>query len=203
MLSLSLTVLENNDASALTFTDATGTTGTGGWGQSGNINPSDIDGNTHTLTMQLTHKTVAGETVYNTIDLYTAFGPFTTVDDLVFEITPDMLIDSNSESPDSILDGIYEVTYIVDEDLGTEVVLNMTIFAYSLIRNNVYDRLRQIPQIYNSTDSRSKEIDDTLFMYAFLKAMEASAYVALEDELMNDLDATEKLYLNGSNYTWK
>jgi len=199
MLTLTLSVLESNDASSLVFTDTTGSTATTAWGQDGNINVTDIDGSTHTLELSLIHKNADGTITYDTIDLYAEFGPFTTTADLVFTITPDLLLVSGAgNSDDTLADGIYEVAYAVDTS-----ITNMTVFAYSNIRNATYDRLRQIPSIYNSYDSRSKEIDDTLLQYSFIKSMEASAYVALETELINILDAAEKLNVNGCNYTWK
>lgn len=208
MIELNLSVLESNDSKTLVFTDTTGIS-TNGWGDSGNIDVTDIDGITHTLELQLTFKTNAETVVYDTIDLYSDVdfgGPWTTVADLVFAITADkLMVNGVSEFTieDMIPDGIMDVTYTVDAGLGTEDIFTMTVLVYNQIRNKVYDRLRQIPKIYASYDFRGKEISDTTLMYSLVKSMEAGAYIALEEELLNTLDTVEKLYTNGSNYTWQ
>jgi hypothetical protein len=211
MLDLSCTVQEQNDSLALIFTDNTGDdTVEGGWGYDTNLDVTDIDGNTHTLELKLTIKTLSATTEYDYIDLYDEFGPFTTVDDLVFTIPMTMLLvddvlPSGVDATTTITEGIITVEYIVDRDSqgGTEATYTFDMLSYNQSKIKVYDKLRQISAIYNAYDSRSKEIDDSLLMYSILKGIEASAYVALEDDLLEELDTLATLYENGSNYTWK
>ena len=201
---LSLSVLEQNDSKALVFTDNTGY-GTGGWGDSGNIEPSDIDNSTHTLSLDITRKTLENTVIYDTIPL---IGPWATSATMIFTITPmDLLISGIVEDgvtvDSEIIDAIYTCVYTLDEGLPTQVIYTVYVLAYNQIKVKVYEKLRTVPQIYNAYDSRSKEISDTLLQYTILKSIEAMAYVALEDELLETLDTIQKLNTNGSNYTWQ
>jgi hypothetical protein len=213
MLEITCSVLEQNDSKALVFTDNTPTGEATSWGEGGNIAVTDIDGSTHTLELQLTFKTSAETVEYDYIDLYDEFGPFTTQADLVFTITP-LLLKVDGSVPDGITsdslitDGVVYITYVVDRDLGTENVFEEVALAYTQIREKVYDKLRLLDMAKFSTYTMplsteyTRGISDCLFMYTYIKAMEASAYVNLEQEILNELDAVEKLYVNGCNYTW-
>ena len=207
MLEISCSSLEQNDSLGLVFTDTTGTS-TNGWGNGGNINVTDINGSTHTLELQLTKVTQDNNVVYDYINLYTEFGPFTTIADLVFTISHTLLkvngvIEDGVSSTTPIEDAIWNIQYVVDRTLAGENIFLLSIFTYNQVKVQVYDKLRQISPIYMSYDNRSKEISDSLLLYGLVKGMEASAYVALEKELLNTLDTCEKILTNGSNYTWQ
>ena len=207
---ISLSALEQNDNKALVFTDNTGT-GTDGWGGR-NPDITDINGTTSKLMLDITYVSDSETIVYDTINLYNDSdfgGPWTTPADLVFTITPlklliDGLVVSGVTSDSTINDGIYKLVYwLNDNDTRTDVEFKLDLFVYGIIRNKVYNKLRQIIPIYNEYNSRSQEISDVMLQFSFLKSMEAMAYVALQSELLNALDATIKLNSNGSNYTWQ
>lgn len=199
-MELRLSILERNDATALVFTDTSI-----GWGLDGFPNFTEINGVTHTLHLYLTRKTLDATTSFDVINLT---GSWTEQSDMVYTITAsDLLVNGVPEdgvtSDTKIQDAIYTCLYVLDEDLATEAEYSVDFLAYIQIKTKVYDKLRQVLAIYNAYDSRSKEISDSLLQYTFLKAIEASAYVALEDELLETLDTIEKINTNGSNYTWQ
>lgn len=219
MLTLSLSVQESNDSKSLILTDNSGE-GTTGW--NGITNPAVTDirstldyiswNNVYVITLEITRKSSTEEIVYDTINLYDLNGGgFTTVDDLVFTITPmellvDGVVESGVTADSKLIDGIYEIRYHgVGYDWGdsNDIEYNVTLLLYNQIKTKVYQRLRIVPEIYNAYDSRSKEISDTLLQYVLLRSMDASAYVALEQELLNTLETINKINTNGSNYTWQ
>lgn len=209
-------ILEQNDSLGLVFTDTTGLysgSNLTGWGSPniattaiGAFNPSTG----HSLELQLTKTTIDTTVVYDYIDLYTVFGSsyFTDNTKLVFTIPHTLLkvngiVESGITTNSPIEDAIWVITYIVDRDKIASNFSTVTLFTYNQVKVKVYDKLRQISPIYMSYDNRSKEISDTLLLYSLIKGMEASAYVALEQELLNTLDTCEKILVNGSNYTWQ
>jgi len=209
VLSLSFSVEERNDNKIITVTDSTGVydalTNTGGWGAP-NPEVTDIDGSNHTLEMIITITTSDNvEVEYDPIDLFTEFGPFTTTADLVFELDCSMLLigtEALGTTDTEFPDGIYEVVYIYDRGLGSEVSTTVNLLIEGQSRNSVYNLLREVPTIYNCSDCRSRVILDTLLSKAFLDAIRASAYVAQEENLLKDLAVLERLVIDGSNYNW-
>lgn len=205
-MDLTLSILEKSDLTALVLTDTTV-----GWGTGGNVAITAIDNVSHTLHLDVKKKTLTGTVVYDTINLYTDAdfgGPWTSQSDLVFTITPmkllvDGAVESGVTADSTIEDAVYTFTYTLDEGLGTELSVEVVVLAYNDIKTKVYTKLRQVHPIYNAYDFRSKEISDTLLQYSLLKSIEAMAYVALEDELVEMLDTIQKINTNGSNYTWQ
>lgn len=204
---LSYSVTERNDNKLLTITDTSGEVATGtatGWGA-----PNDytgIDGATHTLEFNLTITTSNGEaTTYDTIDLFSEFGPFATVADLVFELDPTMLkvgtvsqFTSDSEFPD----GIYEIEYVYDDTLGTEEYTTSTELVYGIVRNIVYELSRTIPMMYECGAPHEKSTLDIIFMNMYLSSTVRSSLSGREASVLNDLYSLERLVTNTSNYTW-
>jgi hypothetical protein len=198
---LSLSYIQNNDNKAILFTDTTGNTEPDAWGQSGNINPSDIDGAAHTLELDVSITIADGTIVtYDTIDLYTEFGPFATIADLEFLITPSMLIDNTvalGDDDTELPDGIYDIQYTVDAGLATEAYVSYSLLIDGQVRNKVYDSLRQIPVKYNckidfGDCSSCKTILQALFWYSYLKAMVASCNLSKREEILTMLNTLER-----------
>jgi hypothetical protein len=201
-LDLSLSYIEFNDNKAIKFTDTTGVT-TGGWGYSGNLDVTDIDGSTHTLELQIDITTSDNTTTsYDHIDLYDEFGPFTDTDDLVFTIDASMLISSGSAlgtSSTQLPDGIYEIVYIFDRGLGTVAYVNYKVLIDGQVRKEVYDELRQIPVQYTCKEDfrdtfSNKDIVSALTHYSYLKGLEASSVIAKDEELLDILATLETIY---------
>lgn len=157
------TITQANDSTVLRVTDGTGiydaTTNPGGWG-SPNPAVTVIDGTTYHLELDVVITTSDGtETTYDTIDLYTKFGPFTTVNDLVFDINASMLISGGTAvgtDEDQLPDGWYVLTYSFTDDGSTYTNSTITtkIFVDGVVRQKIYDELREVPystdwQIFN------------------------------------------------------
>ena len=218
-LSLALTYVQSNDTSTLQMTDATTEAGSGGWNQGGNINYTAIDGDlddvgtTYGLSLDISITTSDSvTTIYDTIDLYNVFGAFSTYpDDMVFEITPDMLISSVSGSAiglvaDPLPDGIWAITYtVVADPAGSPsdyASLEESILVDGTVRVKVYDQLRLIPTTYlnlNASPSNCPaylEIRNTLVKFGLLRGMVATVSNARQNEMLDILDTMERLTIN-------
>lgn len=218
-LSLALTYIQSNDATTLQLSDDTGLTGAGGWGQGGNITYTDIDGplddplTTYGLSLDISITTSNAVTnTYDQIDLYDEFGPFTTYpDDMVFEITPDMLIDSVTGGAlgivsDALPDGIYAITYkVIADPAGSPsdyATLLESILVDGTVRIKVYDQLRLISNTYLSMGTFPSSgpeyilTRNTLVKYGLLRGMVATVSNARQNEILDILDTIERLTLN-------
>ena len=141
-------------------------------------------------------------TTYNTIDLYSLFGPFSVQSDLVFELDPsDFIVGSTpmGASDSEFLDGVYYFTYTIN---GTEAIKKYDVLLDGRIVNAAYELLRQIPQYYMCSSCNNKEILDAIFTMAMIDSMESSAYVGNDEAILEQLAVIERLVTNGSNYTW-
>jgi hypothetical protein len=203
-----MSAMQTNDNKQLVLTDTTGeysVLNPGGWG-SPNIAVTAINGSTHTLELLIRFHTVNTDTTYEYINLYTEFGPFTELTDLVYTLTPDMLIETGGGSmgivDSEFLDGVYHLSYIIDRGLGTENIYTLVIMLDGQIRNKIYQELRNIPKSYENNEPSDKNIYKAIFDYAFIRGIEHTGFVAREEDLIFDLDKLEKIYANGSNCTW-
>ena len=204
---LAYTVTESNDNKTITITDASGT-GATGWGAGTNPATTDIGavGSTHDLQLIISITTSSNTTTtYTAIDLYTEFGPFATVADLVFPITCDMLVASGTAlgtSADEFPDGIYNIKYVYNLGETNESTVDEDVLIDGVITVEIYDLLRQIPTIYNCSDCKSKTVLDAIYCYGCLNVMESDAYVARSEEIINLLYVLERLVEDGSTYSW-
>jgi len=120
---------------------------------------------------------------------------------MVYTITSDLL----GTGTDALLeDGLYEIDYTVTyKGAGgaeTKVeLLNTTLLVYGQVKAAVYDKLRQIPTWCNCQDSeRLHEILEADLCGAYLSGIEASAYLAKTEELINMLIVLDDMVKNGS-----
>lgn len=195
-LELSLSIEERNDSKAITFTDNSGVydlNNTTGWG-SPNLDVGAIT----TLTLDVSINSESRPQI-NLVTEFSLDGS-STYGDLIFLITNEIL---GYGSDDELPDGVYDITYTVDEGLQTESVVTYQILIDGVVRNTVYDLLRRIPFKYTYGDCKAKDIMDALFAYSYLKAIENSAYVARIEELNINLELLQRICYNGSNYNWK
>jgi len=212
-LDLSFSVEERNDNLVLIITDTTGQyadpSNTGGWQEGAAINPdpADIDGVTHTLELSVTITLSDGtSTTYDDIDLYDEFGPFSDLNDLVFELDCSMFSSSGTAlgtDEDEFPDGVYEFTYMYDQGLTAEDLETSTALIEGQVRNQVYEDLRAIPNTYDCEDCKTKYILDSILAKAWLDAIYSSAYVAQTEEILSNLSTLETLVTDGSRYTWQ
>lgn len=206
---LSLSYTQRNDNTALILKDDTGTDDSTDWGVGGNVNYTDLDGSTYDLLLDITITTSdETSTTYDQIDLYDEFGSFSNYEDLEFTITADMLKESGSSSfssGDELPDGVWEITYTVTNAGAAlaDVTLNQSILIDGVVRNDVYDMLRQIPHVYElQGDPDIRDVREAMFAYSYLKGMQSSAYISDSEELLTQLNTLENILRNGSNNTW-
>lgn len=211
-LSLSFSVVERNDNKLLTITDTAGTyhavDNPTGWetGAATNPDPADIDGVTHTLGLDITVTTSDGTaTTYDTIDVFTLFGPFADAGDLVFALDCTMLVSGGSAlgtAASEFPDGLYTINYTYDDGLGTEVTTVSTVLLDGIVANDLYELLRTMPVSYDCEACYDKKTMDIIFAKMYLDAIHASAYSARTTSILNQLTVVENLLRNVSNYTW-
>lgn len=193
-MALDLTYTERNDNELLTLTDVTTT-----WG----VAPLPAIAAISTLTLDVTiTESDNTETVCTQIDLVTlnTLDGSSTQSDLVFELSALTL--GLGAVGDELPDGVYEILYVVDEGLGTEVSFSESILVQGKVRKAVYELLRELPVTYNCQDCKTKEMMDTIFCYGLLNSLEAAGYVAKNEELINQLFVLERIITNGSSYSW-
>ena len=143
--------------------------------------------------------------VKGVIDLLTEFGPFVDQGDMVYTIDAVLL----GDVLDSLLvDGLYTLIYTITSQVGgvgelRVDTLTVTILVYGQVKVAVYQKLRQIPISYMCQDGRARsQVSEADLCAAYLSGIEASAYIAKTEELLNMLVELDSLLLNGSNITW-
>lgn len=203
---LGLSVVERNDSKLLTFSDTST-----GWGTGGDPNVTDIAVRTdltYSLTLSITIHQPNSDIIYDLIDLYTINGPFATTADLVFPISAANLKVSGSALGDTttnLPDGIYDITYKLQHYVTGAWVDLYTLTEYALVygqvKYQVYDKLRQLPILYEYTNPPRDILEAELYN-TFLQSIEKSAYIAKKTELVDMLETLQRLLLNGSNYPW-
>ena len=71
------------------------------------------------------------------------------------------------------------------------------------MRIDVYNKLRQISVDYDfEAQDTSRDVMEALLAYSYLQAIEASAAVAMIEELTDMLYTLDKLVSDGSHYNW-
>ena len=213
-LEISLSSEEQNDNTTLILTDDAGTYDAGsnpnGWG-SPNFAPADIDGTTHNLTLDIDITVADGTTTsYDQIDLYDVFGAFSDTGDLVFNITSALLLESGTAiglATDELPDGLYDLTYIVDEGEAAEDTFTKTILVYGQVKVLVYEKLRALPVQYNCDDCITRELQETRLCKTYLSAIENTAIddtiiAAKSEELLSMLGTLNNIVVNGSRISW-
>lgn len=208
-LELSLSApLQSNDQTTLRLTDDTGVydaaNNATGWGAP-NTNLSDIDGSTTTLTITITITTSAGtSTTYDAIDAYTYIGGSpSTVNDLVFDVTPAILQESGTPlgaADDTLPDGWYDIDYTVSYNLaggaGTSDTYEVSIFIDGVVRTCVYDELRQLPTYYNCEEINLSHDDfikyyNPIYNYSLFQSMIANLSTSNKEKVLNILATLE------------
>ena len=221
-LVLDLTYSQSNDATTLTLTDSAGTyhvdDNPDGWGTS---NPDETDivistdvvnaGTEYHLLLDVTVTDKHGtETIYDTINLYDHNGgAFADTGDLTWDFTPNHFMSGGTGmggATDKLTDGVYSLTYqLVDNDNHSSVQATFSedILVDGDVRIDVYNKLRQISVDYDfEAQDTSRDVMEALLAYSYLQAIEASAAVAMIEELTDMLYTLDKLVSDGSHYNW-
>ncbi len=205
MVTLGYTVLERNDAEQITFTDTST-----GWGTPNFTQIQALTSQTYALTLQITITSPSSVITYDTIDLYVLNGSihFTAQSQMVFNINASNLTLNGVPlglSISTLTDGIWDITYNLLYYTGgvwtTLSTLSNSILVDGLVQVEVYNRLMNVPNLYQ-LQIGSRVINETMFMYTYLQAIEKSAFVAKRTELINELETLQRLLLNGSIYPW-
>jgi len=94
-----------------------------------------------------------------------------------------------------IKDGVYTITYSVD-DSGVEDVTYNTLLNYN-VKYCVYNILKQLPDVHAANDLCTKpEVQQATAMHTFLKSLEYSAACGQTNEIRTILAMLQKLCLN-------
>ncbi len=204
------TPVQSNDATTIQIVDDTGVyaagTNTGGWGTP-NQEVSYINGSTAHLYLGITITTSSGAVVtYDDIELYNLIGPATSVEDLVFNITPDMLISDGIPLGDvdsTFPDGWYSIKYSFLDDLATYPPTSNThnILMDGTVKIQIYDKLRDIPysNLWVLFNHDFKEWYDILYPQYYngiLVGMELNTNAANKNVNLNILGTLERLLNN-------
>jgi len=209
-LDLTFSVVERNDNLRITITDTAGVytlANPGGWQSPDVINPDAADitvvGGANELTLDVVITTSNGtETTYDTIDLFTKFGPFTAPSDLVFALDCSMLESGGTAlgtATDEFPDGVYEFTYTFDGVLitTTEVVKQAIV---GKVQNDVYYLLRAMATSYECDGC----INDGILLAIFTKTyLDGIAYIDLDarqTSALNQIYTLERLLINIPTY---
>lgn len=206
MVTLSYTVLERNDSQQITFTDTST-----GWASTPEYTlVRALANQTYALTLDITITTPSSVIIYDNLDLYVLNGStnFTTQSQLVFNVNASNLKVSGvplglstTDLPDGIWDTTYNLLYYTGGVWTTLSTVSTSILVYGQVQNQVYNKLMQVPQLYQLHAS-SRVINETMFYYTYLQAIQKSAFVAKRTELINELETLQRLLLNGSIYPW-
>ena len=221
-LVLDLEYSQSNDAKTLTLTDNADTyhavDNSDGWGAP---NPVTTDivistdivnaGTEYHLLLDVTMTDKNGtETTYDQINLYDQNGGgFADASELTWDLTAADFVSSGTAmglATDMLTDGVYELTYqLVDNDSHVTVqsTFSEDIVVDGDVRIDVYNKLRQIAVDYDFEENdTSRGVMEALLAYSYLQAIEASAAVAMTEELITMLYTLDKLVSDGSHYTW-
>ena len=218
-LELSIAFLEQNDNKALQITDDTGTYSADnltGW-TTPNEEVTDIVASSDTTTASKHHLwlevTYTGSDAvaitYTRLNLYDVNGgAFTTPSNLVFLIDPADLVDSGTAqgaADDELLDGKYDFTYYLTANTTDAIVDSYSeqILLDGKVRVKCYDQLRQIPNIYDTTElfipiyhEQFKDILTPLLKKGMFDGMLSNVSDARADEVLDTLDIIERLTVN-------
>jgi len=150
------------------------------------------------------------ETIYDQIDLATDFGPLADRGDLIFPITSFLLLEDGAAlgaATDELPDGLYDLTYTVDEGLGTEDIHTETVLVYGVVKALVYEKLRVLPTQYLSKDCVTREAKETELCGTYLLSIESSSsdqtiIAAKSEEILSMLGTLNNIVVNGSTIVW-
>ena len=207
------TNIQSNDATVLRIVDGTGlynaVTNTGGWLDESASTPatqpkvSVIDGSTYHLQLDITITTSNGtETVYDTIELYTEFGPFTDINDLIFDIDASMLVSGTALGTDSdqLPDGWYDITYsfVDDGSTYTDSTTTISIFIDGVVKQNIADKVRDIPyssdwKIFSNDYKEWYNIVNPMYLSGLHTGMISEVSDARKTEVLASLAVLESL----------
>lgn len=201
-LSLSFSHAERVDNKVLTITDTSGiyhaVTNPTGWGAP-NTAVGDIDGVAVTLELDITITTSDGTvTVYDTINLVTEFGPFVTVNDLVFAIDCSKLLDGGTAlgtANDELPDGVYDITYSCNAITTTNVEL-----IDGRVENAAFKLLRMMNTAYEYDGCIEDTTIVAIFVKTYLDSVRTLDVAARRQSVLEQLNTLERLLINTSVY---
>lgn len=204
------TITQANDNTVIRIEDGTGiydaTTNPGGWGAP-NPPVTFINGTTVFLYLDVEYTDSDGATTtYDQIDLHAQYGPFATVNDLVFDLTPNLLTSGGNPmaaNGEEFLDGWYKFTYSFVDNTATYTnsTTDTEVLIDGVVRVKVYTELKNVPYIndYERFNNDFKEWGDILYpLYYFtlLEGMIAEVSNARKTEVLEMLGRLERLLRN-------
>ena len=214
-LSLNIdTIIQSNDSDTLRLIDGSGSydavTKPGGWLPEASSVPttqpktSMVNGSTIHLYLDVTIiNSDSTEITYDQIELYDVSGPFATVNNLVFDITPNLLVSHGTalgEAGSSFPDGWYTFTYSFVDSTSTYTnsTVTTTFVVDGVVRNEVYAKLRDIPyssswELFNHDYKEWYDILYPLYYKGMLDGMLSEISDARKNEILDMMKTLKKL----------
>lgn len=186
-MALTLSLTKNiTNYSVLTLVDNTGAydagTNPGGWG-SPNMALADVDYATLTIT--------APDTTVYTIDILVDLGIDYSTDDLIFNVTADLL---GGTLGDTLADGIWTVLYEVSDDGGTTTTeLTVQVPTYYQVQVLVFDNIATIPSFYTCQKCCDLKLKDIVTQFMLLQALVYASEYAYTTEFTNILTTLQQI----------
>jgi len=186
-MALELSLTKNiTDYSVLTLVDNTGAYDAGtnptGWGAP-NMALADVDYAVLTIT-------APDATVY-TIDILVDLGITYATDDLIFNVTADLL---GGTLGDTLADGIWTVLYQVSDDTGvTTTDLTVAVCTYYQVQVLVFDHIALIPGFYSCQKCCSLQLKDVVIQFMLLQALIYASEYAYTTEFTNILTTLQQI----------
>ena len=147
-----------------------------------------VVGDVTTVQLQIWYKTVDAPDYQSTPYVVNQAFANPTQDELVFEITSD-LVGLGVDQP--LTDGIYKIQYIVNSTWQFDSELELLLDA--LIRNEVDKKVGKIPFLYFANNNYyTKTIDDALLSQSLYDGMNANAYVAQQNGILIVLETLQR-----------
>jgi hypothetical protein len=208
------TITQSNDSIILRVTDETGeydsSLNPGGWVNelsapvSGQPKVSNLNGTTISLFLDVEYTNSAEDVVvYDTINLYTTFGPFASKDELIFDIDASMLLVGSTPqgaNDEKLLDGWYKLTYSFVDTTTTYVDdAELTeLFVDGIIRTKVYTSVKDVIyanefERFNIDFKEWKNILYPQYYYSMFVGMLAEVSLARKTEVLSMLATLERI----------
>jgi len=184
-MALILNSEETNDGTILYLTDAST------WGSDSVPAFADVD----SVALTVQYETPDGVSVVYNFDAQTIFTTAQGLADpslLIYPIT--MVSLGIGAATDPLPDGIYTINYSVVDNAVTTDMDQIGILCDALIKTEVYRIVGDIQyQYYANNNYYTKQIDDALLIQSLYDSMQASAWVAKQEEIIKVLETLQRL----------
>lgn len=190
-MSLILLNTQTNDAKVLYLTDAST------WGLGDPALPAYTAVSSASLSIYYKTPDYPDGTTPVTIDIISVFNAALSASDLIFPIVMGSVpaLDADAVGINEFADGIYIISYTVSDGVSTWTFDSaLELLVDGVIKVEIYRQLGQIPLKYVASNNYyTKPMDDILLLKCLHYSMEADAYVAKKEQLLETLDTLQRL----------